>query len=190
MGIMEVIKKAIGKADKTICSEKTQAKVITTSANMEQVEQEVEKALPKRKLKALKTCTTKNTMKKNKKRYSPVIKNEDDFEKEMKAAVNRLNYLRNFRAKKMGIKRKVGRKQKLNRTAKVLERDRDYHFYRFWLHEHKDSLASKYINLKIGMIGSAKTFAEFHSRLWDVTQKFGSDDDKKFIKELADKEIK
>ena len=108
----------------------------------------------------------------------------------MKAAVNRLNYLRNFRAKKMGIKKKHVKKNTLNRPAAVLERDRDYHFYRFWLHEHKDTLASKYINLKTGMVTSAKIFTAFHSRLWDVTQKFGSEDDKKFIKELSEKEVK
>ena len=188
MGIMEIIKRAIGTDDKTICSTKMQDKTTTTPANMEPVLQEVETALPKNTLKASKTCTT-NTAKKNKKRYSTRVYSEDDFEKELKAAINRVNYLRNFRAKKLGIKKNPVKKKAQNRTAAMLERDRDYHFYRFWLKEHKDILASKYINLKTGMIGSAKTFTTFHSRLWNVTQKFGSDDDKKFIKELSDKEV-
>lgn len=110
----------------------------------------------------------------------------------MKAAINRINYLRNYKAKELGVDVKKCTKapeKAPQRTEKAKERDRNYHFFRFWLREHKDTLASKYINLKTGMVGSAKIFTAFHSRLWDVTEKFGSEEDKKFLNELAAKKV-
>ena len=196
MELMEVIKRAIGIKGKKTCLTKTRAKTITTPANMEQVSQEVEKMLPKkavhkRTLTASKS-STKNTAEKSR-RYSKIIKNEEDLKRELKSAANRINYLRNYKAKKLGVNtRKCAKatERVSQRTEETKERDRNYHFYRFWLREHKDTLATKYINLKTGMIGSAKKFTAFHSRLWDVTERFGSKEDIKFLNELAAKEIK
>ena len=195
MGITEIIKRAIGIKDKKTCLTKTQVKTITTPANMEQVSQEVEQMLPKkavhkRTLTASKS-STKNTAVKNR-RYSKIIKNEEDLKRELKAAVNRINYLRNYKAKELGVDVRKCTKapEKVSqRTEKVKERDRNYHFFRFWLREHKDTLTSKYINLKAGMVNSAEIFTAFHSRLWDVTEKFGSEEDKKFLNELAAKKV-
>ncbi len=135
--------------------------------------------------------STKNTVAKNR-RYSKIIKNEEDLKRELKAAMNRINYLRNYKAKELGVDVKKCAKapeKAPQRTEKAKERDRNYHFFRFWLREHKDTLASKYINLKAGMVNSAEIFTAFHRRLWAVTEEFGSGEDRKFLAELAAKEV-
>lgn len=111
----------------------------------------------------------------------------------MKAAVNRINYLRNYKAKELGVnvrKSIKAPKKVLQRTPKAIERDRNYHFYRFWLHEHSDVLDSKYMKLKTDMISASKRFADFHGRLFDVVQKFGNQEELERVSALIKKEVK
>lgn len=195
MRIGEIFKRTFGVKNKTTCLTKTQVNTITTPANMEQVSQEVEKMLPKKavhkRVSTASKSSTKNTAAKSR-RYSKIIKNEEDLKRELRAATNRINYLRNYKAKELGVGiRKVTKtpEKAPQRPEKVKERDRNYHFYRFWLREHKDTLASKYINLKAGMVNSAEIFTAFHRRLWAVTEEFGSEEDRKLLNDLAAKEV-